>query len=64
MFWLQLHLTVTTFYRNHICSRNLTFTDDKAHKYEIKDVLEMEMRLLEGLDYYLVIYHPYRPLIQ
>lgn len=38
--------------------------DDKAHRYEIKDVLEMEMRLLEALDYYLVIYHPYRPLIQ
>jgi cyclin C len=38
--------------------------DDKAHRYDIKDVLEMEMRLLEALDYYLVIYHPYRPLIQ
>jgi cyclin C len=39
-------------------------TDDKAHRYDIKDVLEMEMRLLEALDYYLVIYHPYRPLVQ
>jgi len=34
------------------------------HRYEIKDMLEMEMKLLEALDYYLVIYHPYRPLIQ
>lgn len=34
------------------------------HRYEIKDVLEMEMKLLEALDYYLVIYHPYHPLIQ
>jgi len=41
-----------------------TPADDKAHRYDIKDVLEMEMRLLEALDYYLVIYHPYRPLIQ
>ncbi|KAH9318256.1 hypothetical protein KI387_020025, partial [Taxus chinensis] len=32
--------------------------------YEIKDVLEMEMKLLEALDYYLIIYHPYRPLVQ
>eukprot|EP01018_Ginkgo_biloba_P035706 Gb_35895 [translate_table: standard] len=38
-------------------------TYDKP-RYEIKDVLEMEMKLLEALDYYLVIYHPYRPLIQ
>ncbi|CAM6098657.1 unnamed protein product [Calypogeia fissa] len=38
-------------------------SEDKGFKYEIKDVLEMEMRLLEALDYYLVIYHPYRPLI-
>uniref|UniRef100_A0A0D6R9B9 Cyclin-like domain-containing protein n=1 Tax=Araucaria cunninghamii TaxID=56994 RepID=A0A0D6R9B9_ARACU len=34
------------------------------HRYEIKDVLEMEMKLLEALDYYLIIYHPYRPLVQ
>ncbi|KAH8933215.1 hypothetical protein BDL97_18G018300 [Sphagnum fallax] len=40
------------------------FMYDKAHRYDIKDVLEMEMRLLEALDYYLVIYHPYRPLVQ
>ncbi|XP_024362788.1 cyclin-C1-1 isoform X3 [Physcomitrium patens] len=38
--------------------------DEKAHRYDVKDILEMEMRLLEALDYYLVIYHPYRPLIQ
>jgi hypothetical protein len=24
----------------------------------------MEMKLLEALDYYLVVYHPYRPLLQ
>eukprot|EP00249_Psilotum_nudum_P009746 c22129_g1_i2 orf=322-864(-) len=36
----------------------------EKYRYEIKDVLEMEMRLLEALDYYLVVYHPYRPLVQ
>ncbi|KAJ7563754.1 hypothetical protein O6H91_03G124800 [Diphasiastrum complanatum] len=41
-----------------------TAPDEKVFRYEIKDVLEMEMRLLEALDYYLVIYHPYRPLVQ
>lgn len=40
-----------------------TFPDEKFH-YEVPDILYMEMRLLEALDYYLVIYHPYRPLIQ
>ncbi|KAL2650494.1 hypothetical protein R1flu_018622 [Riccia fluitans] len=39
-------------------------SEEKGFRYEIKDVLEMEMRLLEALDFYLVIYHPYRPLIQ
>ncbi|XP_020525494.1 cyclin-C1-1 isoform X2 [Amborella trichopoda] len=37
------------------------------YKFEIRDILEMEMKLLEALDYYLVIYHPYRaltPLLQ
>lgn len=38
--------------------------NDERHKYEIKDILEMEMKLLEALDYYLVVYHPYRPLSQ
>nr|XP_024363487.1 cyclin-C1-1-like isoform X1 [Physcomitrium patens] len=41
-----------------------TSPEDKAYRYDVKDILEMEMRLLEALDYYLVIYHPYRPLIQ
>ena len=38
-------------------------SDDK-YRFEIKDILEMEMKLLEALDYYLVVYHPYRPLLQ
>ena len=36
-------------------------TDDK-YRYEIKDILEMEMKILEALNYYLVVYHPYRSL--
>lgn len=39
------------------------FQDDKS-SFEIKDILEMEMKLLEALDYYLVVYHPYRPLVR
>ncbi|XP_058093365.1 cyclin-C1-1-like isoform X2 [Magnolia sinica] len=37
---------------------------DEKYRYEIKDILEMEMKLLEALDYYLVVYHPYRALSQ
>lgn len=32
--------------------------------YGVGDILEMEMHLLEALDYHLIIFHPYRPLIQ
>ncbi|KAF3435935.1 hypothetical protein FNV43_RR23027 [Rhamnella rubrinervis] len=37
---------------------------DEKYRYEIKDILEMEMKILEALDYYLVVYHPYRSLSQ
>ncbi|KAK7356404.1 hypothetical protein VNO80_15675 [Phaseolus coccineus] len=33
---------------------------DEKYRYEIKDILEMEMKILEALNYYLVVYHPYR----
>lgn len=33
-------------------------------KIEIKDILEMEMKILEALNYYLVVFHPYRSLCQ
>ncbi|CAI9107375.1 OLC1v1006713C1 [Oldenlandia corymbosa var. corymbosa] len=39
------------------------YSDDK-YRYEIKDILEMEMKVLEALDYYLVVFHPYRALPQ
>lgn len=42
---------------------NKMLSDEKS-SYELKDVLEMEMKLLEALDYYLVVYHPYRPLVR
>ncbi|KAM0893065.1 hypothetical protein ACQ4PT_025330 [Festuca glaucescens] len=45
------------FYIKKMCG-----ADDK-YRFEIKDILEMEMKLLEALDYYLVVYHPYRPLL-
>ncbi|XP_027114288.2 cyclin-C1-2-like [Coffea arabica] len=38
-------------------------SDDK-YRYEIKDILEMEMKILEALNYYLVVFHPYRALSQ
>ncbi|WCJ37963.1 Cyclin family protein [Euphorbia peplus] len=37
------------------------YSDDK-YRYEIKDILEMEMKILEALNYYLVVFHPYRSL--
>ncbi|GMH27943.1 hypothetical protein Nepgr_029786 [Nepenthes gracilis] len=37
--------------------------DDKF-RYEIKDILEMEMKILEAVNYYLVVFHPYRSLTQ
>ncbi|XP_049411343.1 cyclin-C1-2-like [Solanum stenotomum] len=37
---------------------------DEKYKYEIKDILDMEMKVLEALNYYLVVYHPYRSLAQ
>lgn len=37
---------------------------DEKYKYEIKDILDMEMKVLEALSYYLVVYHPYRSLSQ
>ncbi|XP_068321901.1 cyclin-C1-2-like [Pyrus communis] len=39
------------------------YLDDK-YRYEVKDILEMEMKILEALNYYLVVYHPYRSLSQ
>ncbi|KAJ6403743.1 CYCLIN [Salix viminalis] len=39
------------------------YSDDK-YRYEIKDILEMEMKILEALNYYLVVFHPYRSLPQ
>lgn len=43
-----------------------TDTDEKYRydRYEIKDILEMEMKILEALNYYLVVFHPYRALSQ
>ncbi|KAF5193425.1 Cyclin-c1-1 [Thalictrum thalictroides] len=38
--------------------------NDEKYRFEIKDILEMEMKVLEALNYYLVVYHPYRPLSQ
>ncbi|XP_030454824.1 cyclin-C1-2-like isoform X1 [Syzygium oleosum] len=35
---------------------------DEKYRYEMKDILEMEMKILEALNYYLVVFHPYRSL--
>ncbi|XP_052211440.1 cyclin-C1-2-like isoform X4 [Diospyros lotus] len=37
---------------------------DEKYRYEIKDILEMEMKILEALNYYLVVFHPYHSLPQ
>ncbi|XP_018436650.2 cyclin-C1-1 isoform X2 [Raphanus sativus] len=41
------------------CIRKL-YPDE--YKYELKDVLGMEMKVLEALNFYLVVFHPYRSL--
>jgi len=33
---------------------------DEKYRYDMKDILEMEMKILEALNYYPVVYHPYR----
>ncbi|WZY79161.1 hypothetical protein YC2023_025545 [Brassica napus] len=47
-------------------ARNIIFYIRKLYpdeyKYELKDVLGMEMKVLEALNYYLVVFHPYRSL--
>ncbi|WZZ74454.1 hypothetical protein YC2023_085824 [Brassica napus] len=47
-------------------ARNLVFYSKRLYpdeyKFELKDILGMEMRVLEALDYYLVVFHPYRSL--
>uniref|UniRef100_A0A8R7UCJ4 Cyclin-like domain-containing protein n=1 Tax=Triticum urartu TaxID=4572 RepID=A0A8R7UCJ4_TRIUA len=45
------------FYIKMMCS------DDK-YRFEFKYILEMEMKLLEALNYYLVVLHPYCPLLR
>ncbi|KAG2301386.1 hypothetical protein Bca4012_059636 [Brassica carinata] len=47
-------------------ARNVIFCIRKLYpdeyKYELKDLLGMEMKVLEALNYYLVVFHPYRSL--
>ncbi|KAL2488218.1 Cyclin-C1-2 [Forsythia ovata] len=42
------------------------YSDEKysLYRFEIKEILEMEMKILEALNYYLVVFHPYRSLSQ
>ncbi|KAK4440501.1 Cyclin-C1-2 [Sesamum alatum] len=39
------------------------YTDEK-YRFEVRDILEMEMKILEALNYYLVVFHPYQALPQ
>lgn len=39
-------------------------TPIKDYQYTERDILECELYLLEDLDCYLIVYHPYRPLTQ
>ncbi|KAG6507389.1 hypothetical protein ZIOFF_032731 [Zingiber officinale] len=55
------------FYIKKMCNYSSLFpisSSDEKYRFEIKDILEMEMKVLEALDYYLVVFHPYRPLLQ
>ncbi|KAL0389880.1 UNVERIFIED_CONTAM: Cyclin-C1-2 [Sesamum calycinum] len=35
---------------------------DEKYRFEVRDILEMEMKILEALNYYLVVFHPYQAL--
>ncbi|KAL0369428.1 UNVERIFIED_CONTAM: Cyclin-C1-2 [Sesamum angustifolium] len=37
---------------------------DEKYRFEVRDILEMEMKILEALNYYLVVFHPYQALPQ
>ncbi|KAL8170176.1 hypothetical protein V2J09_021980 [Rumex salicifolius] len=52
----------TTIQARHLVSYNKRNYPDIKYRYEVKEVLEMEMKILEALDYYLVVFHPYRSL--
>ncbi|KAL0418000.1 UNVERIFIED_CONTAM: Cyclin-C1-1 [Sesamum radiatum] len=49
------------FYIKKLCKCNV-FDSDEKYRYEIKEILEMEMKVLEALNYYLIVFHPYRQL--
>ncbi|XP_031099344.1 cyclin-C1-2-like isoform X1 [Ipomoea triloba] len=60
----NLHLfSLSTPYMLLTC-HNISPDSDDKYRYEIKDILEMEMKVLEALNYYLVVFHPYRCLSQ
>jgi hypothetical protein len=62
---LQIHFLHSTYCVKCLEPTFSCFTDtDEKHRYEIKDILEMEMKILEALNYYLVVFHPYRALSQ
>lgn len=46
----------------HINKDSCFVADPDEYKYELKDILGMEMKVLEALNYYLVVFHPYRSL--
>ncbi|KAK6163697.1 hypothetical protein DH2020_000581 [Rehmannia glutinosa] len=52
--------TAITYMRRVYARRN----SDERYRFEIKEILEMEMKILEALNYYLVVFHPYRALSQ
>ncbi|KAI3682583.1 hypothetical protein L1987_82657 [Smallanthus sonchifolius] len=37
---------------------------DEKYRCDIKEILEMEMKILEALNYYLIVFHPYHALPQ
>ncbi|WRX08450.1 hypothetical protein QQP08_000937 [Theobroma cacao] len=51
-------------YMRRVYTRYFLPNSDEKYRYEIKDILEMEMKILEALNYYLVVFHPYRTLSQ
>lgn len=40
------------------------YSKDRGWPYGMNDLLECEYYVLEALDFHLIVYHPYRPLVQ
>lgn len=61
---MSLSILLCSLFTLQLARATLPFAGDEKYRCEIKEILEMEMKILEALNYYLVVFHPYRALTQ